>query len=47
MKGVSHEYTTVPGIKDSVLDMLLNIKGLVIDKSDAGIEWVYLRRSKA
>ena len=26
IKGISHEYATIPGIKDSVLDILLNLK---------------------
>jgi len=32
--GVSHEYSTLPGIKDSVLDIVLNLKDLVLSKSD-------------
>lgn len=24
--GVSHEYATIPGIRDSILDMMLNLK---------------------
>ncbi|MCD5375223.1 DNA-directed RNA polymerase subunit alpha [Candidatus Gracilibacteria bacterium] len=47
VKGVSHEYSTLPGIKDSIVDIMLNLKGLVIDKSDTGIEWVSLSKKKA
>ena len=32
--GVNHEYATLPGIKDSVVDMMLNLKDLVIEKKD-------------
>jgi len=27
--GVRHEYSTIPGVKDSVLDFMLNLKGVV------------------
>jgi DNA-directed RNA polymerase subunit alpha len=29
IEGVRHEYTTIPGVKDSVLDFMLNLKGVV------------------
>jgi len=32
IKGVNHEYTTLSGVQDSVLDMLLNLKGLRVKK---------------
>ncbi len=44
--GVTHEYTTLPGVHDSIIDILLNLKGLVIEKSDSGIEWVTLSKKK-
>ncbi|MDD2487007.1 MAG: DNA-directed RNA polymerase subunit alpha [Candidatus Gracilibacteria bacterium] len=47
VKGISHEYSTIPGVKDSVLDIMLNIKNLVIDKSDTSIEWISLKKNKA
>ena len=47
VKWVSHEYSTLPGIKDSVLDMMLNLKGLIIFKSDVGIDWIKLTKKKA
>lgn len=47
IKGVSHEYTTIPGIKDSVLDIVLNLKSLVVSKSDSNIEWIQLTKKKA
>ncbi|MCK9273237.1 DNA-directed RNA polymerase subunit alpha [Candidatus Gracilibacteria bacterium] len=47
VKGVSHEYSTLPGVKDSILDIMLNLKGLIIDKVDAGAEWIYLNKNKA
>lgn len=47
IKGVSHEYETIPGVKDSVLDILLNLKSLVVSKPDNGAEWIHLVKNKA
>lgn len=47
VKGVSHEYSTLPGVKESIVDIMLNLKGLVVDKTDTGIEWVKLSKKKA
>jgi DNA-directed RNA polymerase subunit alpha len=44
--GVTHEYTTLPGVHDSIIDILLNLKGLVIEKSDSGIEWLTVSKKK-
>jgi DNA-directed RNA polymerase subunit alpha len=32
IKGISHEYTTIPGIKETVLDIILNFKQLRVKK---------------
>ncbi len=45
--GVTHEYSTLPWIKDSVIDIMLNLKNLVISKSDVWIEWLKLNKSKS
>jgi len=47
VKWVSHEYSTLPWVKDSILDIMLNLKGLIIDKVDAWAEWIYLNKNKA
>lgn len=47
VKGVSHEYSTLPGVKDSIIDIILNLKGLVLSKSELGVEWLTLKKSKA
>jgi DNA-directed RNA polymerase subunit alpha len=47
VRWISHEYSTIPWIKDSVLDIMLNLKWLIIDKNDSGIEWVSLKKNKA
>ncbi|MBC7503841.1 DNA-directed RNA polymerase subunit alpha [Candidatus Gracilibacteria bacterium] len=44
--GVTHEYTTLPGVHDSIIDILLNLKGLIIEKSESGIEWITLSKKK-
>lgn len=47
VKGVSHEYSTLPGIKDSVVDIMLNLKGLIVDKTDSGVSWIKISKKKA
>lgn len=42
IKGVSHEYTTLPGIKDTILDIILNLKGLIVTKRSNDVEWIHL-----
>lgn len=45
--GVSHEYATLPGVHDSILDILLNLKGLVMEKATTGVEWISLHKNSA
>lgn len=47
IEGVTHEYTTLPGVRESVLDMMLNLKNLVLEKSDTGVTWISLKKNKA
>jgi DNA-directed RNA polymerase subunit alpha len=47
IKGVSHEYTTLPGVKDSILDILLNLKSLVVSLSGSELEWIHLTTNKS
>ncbi len=47
IKWVSHEYSTLPGIKDSMFDIILNLKDLILDKKEEGIEWIKLNKKKA
>jgi len=47
VKGVSHEYSNLPWVKDSVLDMVLNLKDLVIEKKEEWIEWIKLIKNTA
>jgi DNA-directed RNA polymerase subunit alpha len=46
IEGVSHEYSTIPGVKDSVLDILLNLKLVQIKKHSKEIETVKLSANK-
>jgi DNA-directed RNA polymerase subunit alpha len=47
IKWISHEYTTLPWINDSIIDIMLNFKDLIIDKKDTWIEWLKLTKNKA
>lgn len=44
---VGHEYSTLPWIKDSIIDILLNLKWLIIEKQSTEIEWLKLSKNKA
>lgn len=47
VKWISHEYSTIPWVKDTVIDIILNIKQLVLSKSEIWVEWLKLKKSKA
>lgn len=47
IKWINHEYTTIPWINDSIIDIMLNFKDLIIDKKDSWIEWLKLSKNKA
>ena len=47
IKWVSHEYSTLPWIKDSIIDIILNLKELVLDKKDEWEEWIKLYKNKS
>lgn len=47
VSGVSHEYSTLPWIKDGIVDIMLNLKGLIIEKKDTGIEWLKISKNTA
>ncbi|QQR83361.1 DNA-directed RNA polymerase subunit alpha [Candidatus Peregrinibacteria bacterium] len=44
--GVSHEYATIPGVQDAVLDIILNLKQLQIKKNSKESEVIRLSVSK-
>ena len=45
--GATHEYMTLPGIKDSVLDIVLNLKGLIVELQDSEPIWIQLNKREA
>lgn len=46
IKGVTHEYTVVKGVKDSVLDIMLNLKQLAVSKESKEPSFVTLKIKK-
>jgi len=47
IEGITHEYSTIPGVKDSVLDIILNLKLLDIKKTSTDISTLKLEVTKA
>ncbi len=45
IKGVSHEYSTLKGVKDSVLEIILNLKKLELKKETKEPETIKLKKS--
>ena len=46
VKGVTHEYTVVKGAKDSILDIMLNLKQLAVSKETKETSIVHLKVKK-
>ena len=44
VEGVTHEYTTLEGMKDSALDFILNLKGVRFNKHSKGRETITLEK---
>lgn len=42
--GVLHEFTTVPGVKEDVTEVILNLKGLVVSSEDDESVTMYIRK---
>lgn len=47
IEGISHEYSTIPGVKESVLDINLNLKLLDIKKDTPEVSVITLETSKS
>ena len=47
IEGVLHEFTTVPGVKEDVTDVILNLKGLVVSSEHDEPVTMYLRKQGA
>jgi DNA-directed RNA polymerase subunit alpha len=46
IKGITHEYTSVPGVQDSVLDICLNIKNIKFKKDNSEVSILKLKAEK-
>ena len=40
--GVQHEFSTIPGIKEDVTEIVLNIKGIIAKLHSEGVKTVYI-----
>ncbi len=40
--GVSHEFSTIPGVKEDVTELILNIKGIIARLITPGVKTVYI-----
>jgi len=45
VKWISHEYSTLPWVKDSIIDIILNLKWLIVSKGDIWDTWLKLTKS--
>ena len=43
--GVQHEFTTIPGIKEDVTEIVLNVKGIIAKLHSEGVKTVYIEAS--
>ncbi len=43
--GVQHEFTTIPGVKEDVTEIVLNIKGIIVKLHSGGPKTVYIEAS--
>ena len=46
IEGVNHEYTTIKGVKESILNLALNVKMLNIKKETSGVSIITLESTK-
>ena len=45
IKGVLHEFSTIPGVKEDVTDIILNLKGVAVKMHVPGPKKIYLKSS--
>ena len=45
IKGVVHEFSTIPGVKEDLTDILLNLKSIAVKVHSAGLKKMYLKSS--
>jgi DNA-directed RNA polymerase alpha subunit len=44
--GVTHEFSTIPGVREDILEILLNLKGIVVKNKTQDIELTESARAK-
>ena len=44
--GVFHEYDTIPGVKEDVYDIIMNLKSLLLSKEASSPSKLYLKANK-
>ena len=44
--GVFHEYDTIPGVKEDVYDIIMNLKSLLLSKETSSPSKLYLKANK-
>ena len=45
IKGVVHEFSTIPGVKEDLTDILLNLKTVAVKVHSTGLKKMYLKSS--
>jgi DNA-directed RNA polymerase alpha subunit len=45
IKGVVHEFSTIPGVKEDLTDILLNLKSIAVKVHSPGLKKMYLKSS--
>ena len=43
IKGVVHEFSTIPGVKEDLTDILLNLKGIAVKVHSPGLKKMYIK----
>ena len=47
IKGVVHEFTTIPGVKEDLTDILLNLKAVAVKVHSPGLKKMYLKANSS
>ena len=44
--GVQHEFTTIPGVKEDVTEIVLNVKSIIAKLHSEGVKTVYIEANR-
>jgi len=47
INGIQHEFSTIPGVKEDVTEIVLNVKGIIAKLHSEGVKTVYIEASGA